>query len=216
MMDLLFCEQDRAALLAAAGPSCATLCPADLLDYVIEDVLGLALVLRPLPGPVLGLCSYDRSLITINTRMVHLVRPKTYLEGLMCSTKAHELAHLRIPHHETEVRDAMRRNQPLDDQVEARREEEADFYAGVFLVPTAALRATPQVAVWSGAAPEAWTSDALWREVVDLAHTFCVTGSLMARRLCHLGLMEKTEDRSLRLLPSGPAVFDSLPAAVSA
>jgi len=199
MLDLVFCEQDRTSLLAAAAPGVAGVRPADVLDDVIEEVLGLSLVTRPLPGRVLGLCYYDRGLITINSRMAQLVRPNTNLEGLTYSTKAHELAHLRWPHHEAEVRDARRRNQPLDPATEARREEEADFYAGIFLVPTADLWAMPQVGDLLSSHPAAWTSDALWQVVLDLASRFRVTGSLMARRLGHLGLVEKSDDRSLRL-----------------
>jgi Zn-dependent peptidase ImmA (M78 family) len=192
MMDLLFCEQDRDRLLAAVAPGVSVL-PADVLDDLIEDVLGLGLVTRPMPDAKLGVTHYDRRCITINSRMSELVRPNTNMEGLLHSTKAHELAHMRLPHHEVEVRAARRQGHFLDPAVEARQEEEANFYAGVFLVPTLSLWAKPRVLQLLEADPAAWTSDALWQTVLDLARSFRVTGSLMARRLIHIGVIEKNE-----------------------
>jgi hypothetical protein len=204
---LIFCEADRTRLLDAVaerrgGPVAIA---ADALDEVIEEVLGVGLVTRPLPGRLLGLCHYDRGCIYINSRLSEIALPNTDLVGLTHSTKAHELAHLRLPHHEAEIRAERRHAQPPDaDQgaAEARREAEADAYAGVFLVPSWALWGMPAVADMLAAqeARHPLASEVLWAWVLGLAQHFQVTGSLMATRLVHLGLLEK-EDRALHLAP---------------
>jgi Zn-dependent peptidase ImmA (M78 family) len=195
-----FCEQDRAQLLAAAAKGRTGFRPADVLEDVVEEVLGLSLVTRPLLGPVLGVFRYERNCITLNSLMAQLVRPNTYIEGLMNSTLAHELAHLRLPHHVAQVWEAKQRNAPWDAATEAQREEEANHYAGIFLVPTEDLFVEPLVLQLQASEPTAWTSDDLWQVVLTLARIFRVTGSLMARRLSHLGVVEQT-DRILRLAP---------------
>jgi Zn-dependent peptidase ImmA (M78 family) len=196
---LLFCETDRIQLLARC--TSVSVRPADVLDDIIEDVLGLGLVTRPMPTRILGHCNYDRSCIAINSRMPELVRPNTDLEGLVHSTKAHELGHVRIPHHEAEVRAAYRQGRPLAPEVAARHEAEADCYASVFLVPTMGLWSMPAVSALLDAQSHShcMASDELWRTVVDLSRAFGVTGSLMARRLRSLGLVEMQPDRQLRL-----------------
>jgi Zn-dependent peptidase ImmA (M78 family) len=195
---LHFCETDRAQLLARCSTPAAR--PADVLDEIIEEVLGLSLVIGPMTTPHLGQFNHDRSCIFINSRMADLVRPNTFIEGLTNSTKAHELAHLRIPQHEHDVRAARRRGEPLSPELEALHEAQADSYAGIFLVPTLALWAMPAVSRLLDAQSQSAVlpSDELWRVVANLARSFAVTGSLMARRLEHLGLVEKYSDRQLR------------------
>ena len=120
------------------------------------------------------------------------------LEGVL----AHELGHVRLKHHEPELRARQRARAaglPPDDAAEARREFEADFYSGVYLCGTAALWAQPEVAELAAAIERghAYTSDALWALSIRLGQRFRVTGSLLATRLTHLGLVEK-HGRTLR------------------
>jgi Zn-dependent peptidase ImmA (M78 family) len=194
-----FCDADRTSLLYQAGAPPDAI-PSHWVDTVIEDVLGFGLATRPLRGKYLGLCEYDRRRIVINSRMAQITLPNTFLEGLAHSTKAHELAHLRFPHHETEVRQAAcHGEQPLKPAV-ALREFEANYYAGVFLVPSHRLAQEPEAETLRQAARHVHplSSDELWAFAVAIGRRYQVTGSLMATRLAHLGLVVK-EERTLRL-----------------
>jgi Zn-dependent peptidase ImmA (M78 family) len=196
---LAFCEADRTALLSRAGaPPDAV--PSSWLDTIIEDVLAIGLATQPLRGKLLGLCDYDRRRIVINSRMAQVTLPNTYLDGLVHSTKAHELAHLRFLYHETEVRQAACHGENPVKRAEELREFEANYYAGVFLVPSDRLAQEPEAGTLREAAqhPHPLSSDELWVMAVAIGRRYQVTGSLMATRLAHLGLVVK-EARTLHL-----------------
>ncbi len=212
---LLFCEHDRIQILSALHErkGAPVAIPADGLEAVIEEVLDIGIAERELPGRLLGIYRYEYGCMYINARMAQIALPNTDLVGLRNSTLAHELGHLRIQHHEPVIR-AHRRlalHGPLPAEAEAVRqtlEWEADFYAGVFLAPTADLWQTPEVETLLGrqAQGETMASDALWQVAVQLAARFRVTPSLMATRLSHLGLVEKHErELSIASLPASVA-----------
>jgi hypothetical protein len=207
---LAFAEADSDHLLALVGVSPDDgPAPADVLDTVIEDGVMYGLLTDEL-GHRLGLCDYERRWIVVNSRLAAITLPNTNLAALALSTKAHELAHVRLPHHrpQLEALDPQARFCPTGaQQTEAarHRELEADVYAGVFLVPSR------QVGRTAGAASlrrhieqgDALSSETLWRMVIAMAADFRVTGALMAHRLHHLGLVVKA-GRVLSLPPGVP------------
>lgn len=201
------CRRDRDELFLACrarlgAPEDFT--PADWLDDILTELLGFDLVEEALPFGQIALCDLDRRCLVLSTRRGQSVRPNTDLAALGNSSKAHELGHVRL--HEEELRQCVRLSppDPLDPE-QARREQEADRYACVFLVPETLLEREPafQRLLQAHRNEESLDSLELWDLTLALASRFGVSGSLMRRLLTEdLGLLELlSEDRSLRVKP---------------
>lgn len=208
---LTFCQADRDALLAAwcaRRGGCTAPPPAFILDELLEDMLGMTVVPRVLETHVLGHCDFDDRQVCYNTRMRQFSLPNTKIEGLVHSTLGHELGHLRLGH-EAELRAD---HDPMTPSMfgtaapsvhlvcgrsvlpaHARREQNADYYAAVFLVPERQLIRLERGAIIEEArrSGRRMASRDLWPMVLELADHFGVTGALMARRMEDLGWLIK-------------------------
>lgn len=215
-----FCRADRDGLLDALAQRRGTVretVPARVLDVIIDQLLDLRLSFEDLEDDVLGLCDFTGRRIFVNRRIAQLSKPNTKIEGVVHSTKAHEIGHVRFPHHLAMIRAELvargtphaaaicRREPPgatlqptwLDDI-----EHQADYYARIFLIPETTLLGLEDAI----ALHEAWMRGAslgaeqLWPRIFRIADVFQVTGSLVARRLAGLGWLLR-EGREIQLAP---------------
>ena len=197
--------------------------PARMLDDILMD-LGYRIVSKPMPDHILGCCDFDRRRILVNTRTSEITMKGTCVAGVVNFTKAHELAHVRFPDHERQLREAAGVSSMLslfeEGPVEPAtmivcnrsgpgqgprpfREEEADFYASQFLVPSEMLAyceaACRIEAAWR--AQQEVPSRRLWADVLAAARHFEVTGTVMQKRLVQRGWIVLSEDRKLSISP---------------
>lgn len=214
-----FCRADRDHLLGEVGRRgglARTPVPAEVLEEILEDVLGMCIIPRAMPDSYIGHFSFDRRVISISTRLAEVSLPNTNVLGLRHSTLAHELGHLRLEHEAVlrhhQEKDTMtlplfgdvaepggiecRRDWKKKGELsplERRLEREANIYASIFLVPENQLvRRVHGSAIrrwWQ--AREAIESDLLWQNVYPLAESFGVTPDLMSWRLVDLGWLAR-------------------------
>jgi len=91
-------------------------------------------------------------------------------------TLAHELGHIRLHAHLLRA-----------GEWEAHWEDEATFYARVFLIPRQLLMKRPETGGLLGA--RLASQDELWEYVLSLAEAFCVSGKFMVHTLDAYGLI---------------------------
>lgn len=72
----MYCRQKRITLTDAPVP-------AEILDDILEDMLGMRVVPKVLGANVLGQCDFDLREIWFNTRMRQFSYPNTKIEGLV-------------------------------------------------------------------------------------------------------------------------------------
>ncbi len=190
--------------------------PASVLDDVIVEMLGYELLESPLPSGQMALLEFDERRITVNSRMHEFVHPRTDMVGLINSTKAHELGHLRLHEQEMnmeldrysgylpfpepgflpEIRQLITYRDEAKELTpdEARREREANTYAALFLVPEAVLFTLPPARRIRRAVNEGreFSVKYLWTLIYKLANWFGVSPSLMKHRLKSLGMIEES------------------------
>ena len=190
------CARDRDQVLTeleALRPQFAGARPCDCLKAAIRTVCGFRVAPRVLFPGQLGLCDFQSKIVYYNANM-SFVNQKTSLEGLVNSSLAHELAHIRL--HSDEIANRYMESRYLAegvvthmDERDFQREREADLYAAIFLVPGRFLvqeKSAQQIYRWHKERKTV-KSPRIWRGVYDLAKRFKVTPSLMRRCLMELG-----------------------------
>lgn len=217
---LAFCRADAEHLLREVCRACGLddAVPAAVLVDVFEVLLKMRVAEEPLEGHQLGRCEFVSGKVLVNQRMREITLPNTKVEGVVNSTLAHELGHVRLGH-ERELRQERdlltqslfevstprivcfrnweRRRMSPEERI---REAHANLYASVFLVPQRQLMSLEEARLIETCWREGreMSSRGLWELVLRLAEVFQVTGALMARRLCDLGWLVQRE-RSLAI-----------------
>ena len=190
------CARDRDRVLAeleALRPQFAGAKPCDCIKAAIRTVCGFRVAPRVLFPGQLGLCDFQSKIVYYNANM-DFVNHQTSPEGLINSSLAHELAHIRL--HSEEIANRYIERRYLAKGVvshlgerDFQREQEADLYAAIFLVPGRFLvreKSAQQLYRWHKQRKTVKASS-IWRRVYDLAKRFKVTPSLMRRCLVELG-----------------------------
>ena len=191
------CARDRDDLFAelyALRPQFAEQRPSKFLKAAIRTVCGFRVAPRVLFPGQLALCDFQSKIVYYNSNLESFVNQKTSLAGLVNSSLAHELGHIRLHTDEMKSRHTESYHFP-DGQVthvdnrDFQREQEADLYAAVFLVPGRFLvqeKSAQQIYKWHK--ERKWVkSPQLWKLVYGLARDFEVTPSLMRRCLMEVG-----------------------------
>jgi hypothetical protein len=191
------CVRDRDLLIEEIRilrPEFAKAQPSKLLRAVLRSICGFRVAPRSLFPGQLALCDFQSKIVHYAAAMKNFVNRETSLEGLINSTLAHELGHIRL--HANEIRNRYTRSFELPgggvihaDGRNVQREQEAELYAAIFLVPKKLLveeHSAKRLYEWHQ--NETWKKPpVIWRLVVKLAAKFEVSPSLMKRCLCELG-----------------------------
>lgn len=166
---------DRDKLCAAASVLTGRRyhCPADALLDVLR-LLGYRLRKGGLPDKVFAQVCPGLREVTLCSALRWKLRHPEAVEAVTVFSLAHELAHVRL--HVPAI---------LAGSVTRFQEEEANRYAGVFLMPSALLQSHPS---WSRFGPDLDSAE-LWQITKALADSCRVSGQAMAIRLSHLGLL---------------------------
>ena len=196
-------SEDRNELLeklAVLYPTLESLRPSEKVELVITDICQFHVVDEPLCKMQLALCDFRSKTVIVNSKMGEDVHHNTNLELLRCSTLAHELGHIRL--HADEIAEGctlqyMGSSGQFSDSRGYQKEREADFYAGIFLVPVEDLLEDRCVQKILGSLKDkrAMNTGALWRILYRLAHRFQVSPTLMKRCLMDLGWLEQGDLR---------------------
>ena len=163
--------------------------PSELVEQVLTDVCHYFISERPLPRGQVALCSVgSRRVVFFNSRLADFVdSEKVNLEALRCTAMAHELGHVRSHQDEMEEGEfiSYQGDGRFRDARAYQKEDEADLYSSVFLVPLELLEAAaPFRELVEARAQERWMgSGQLWLRVYRLAAIFGVTPTLMCRSL---------------------------------
>jgi hypothetical protein len=172
-------------------PDFRELPPAAWVEDLIVSICGFRVCDFPLPRGQLGVCDVANRLVLVNSDMPEFVPRVVDLKALRAATLGHELGHIRW--HADELRSRFvtcygRWNQVQDSRLR-QREEEAELYAAVFMVP-GKLLVGHQVGqeiyqAWRKGDPvRRGRAD---RAVRELARHFGVTRALMRRSLAERG-----------------------------
>jgi hypothetical protein len=178
--------------------------PAHWVEDLIVSMCGFRVNDFPLPKGQLGVCDVANRLVLVNSEMREFVPDGVDLKALRADTLGHELGHIRWHGPELESRFVTKYGrwaQTRDPRLR-QREEEADLYAAVFLVPGDMLVRHPRGRQIYGAwkAQERVRQDLLGEAVKELAAHFGVTTALMKRSLAERGWVTTANRRlSLRL-----------------
>ena len=192
--------QDRDELLERLYeryPQLRGLYPSALVENVITDVCHYYISERPLPKGQVALCSVgSRHVVYFNSRLADFVdSEKVNLEALRCTAMAHELGHVRSHQDEMEEGEfiSYQEDGRFRDARSYQKEDEADLYSSVFLVPLELLeKAGPfREMVEARAKERPVGSGMLWAKVYKLAAAFGVTPTLMCRSLETYGWIVK-------------------------
>lgn len=134
--------QDRNRLLEAVCeiyPRFSGRSPAELVADVIFDVCHWAIVHNDLGFHQRAYCDFSSRRVFVNSNLSKIAkRLKVDLTALKRTTLGHELGHIRLHQAEMEQRDFRSHLGPgmgYDDSRSYQRENEAELYAAVFLVP---------------------------------------------------------------------------------
>lgn len=164
------------------------LVPADIIDDVIEQVVGFRLVICKLTPDRLGETDFDQIIVRINEDPRKGLKYKNAdLYGLSASTKGHELGHIQCGH-ERYVRH-LQAGRVLPRTVETSIDLQAEVYSQTFLMPEEMIRSCPEVEMLRHSGSHLGVKD-IWRVVIyPLAHRFKVTPSNMKSRLKALEIL---------------------------
>lgn len=198
---LRHCEQDREDLLCRLADMFGLesgILPSAIVEDVLVDVCGYSLLESSLSDKQLAFCDLVQQRVVVSLRISEAAaakEPRTL--ALRRSTLAHELGHIRLHQDEVQSRSFLSCEGPGAGYSHPRRfqmENEAEFYAAVFLVPRDRLGEHKAVQAMMKAIREkrTWSSRYLWRAVYELARRFEVTPTLMVRSLSQYGLLKKT------------------------
>lgn len=163
--------------------------PSELVQNVITDVCHYFISERPLPRGQMALCSVgSRRVIYLNSRLSEFVaQGQVNLVWLVAFVLCHELGHVRVHQDEMEEGEfiSYQEDGRFRDARAYQKEDEADLYAAVFLVPLELLEAAPpfQELVEARAQERSLGSGMLWAKVYKLCAIFGVPPTLMCRSL---------------------------------
>lgn len=162
--------------------------PADIIDDVIEEIVGFRLIICKLAPNRLGETDFDQGVVRINEDPRKGLKFKNAkLEGLIASTKGHELGHVRCGHEEY-VRH-LQVGRVIPRTVEASIDLQAEAYSQIFLMPEEMIFSSPEVVLMRRFRSNLEVRD-LWREIIyPLAGRFKVTPSNMKSRLKSLEII---------------------------
>lgn len=182
-------------------PELEGLQPAEIVEDILLDVCQFAVFDEPLPVGQLALCDMGQQIVIVNSEMERFVKGKVDLQALRRTTLAHELGHVVLHQEEINQRTFRSFHHGQGGFVDTRafqKEEEANFFAGVFLVPKASLRADRAVQNLLMAREERrqLAPSTLLKTIYRLASVLKVTPTLMKRCLIQRGWLERTKSRS--------------------
>lgn len=162
--------------------------PADIIDDVIEAVVGFRIVICKLAPDRLGETDFDQNIVRINEDPRKGLKYKNAdLNGLSASTKGHELGHIRC-RHERYVRH-LQVGRVLPRTVKTSMDLQAEAYSQTFLMPEEMILSCPEVEMLRQFGSQLEVKD-IWREVIyPLARRFKVTPSNMKSRLKALKIL---------------------------
>lgn len=188
--------------------------PSELVADVIFDVCDWGVATYELHPKQYAYCDFSSKRIFINSKLGQLAKRLRVEEvNLRRTTLGHELGHIRLHSSEMENRDFrayLGPNMGYDDSRSQQRENEAELYAAIFLVPEAMLQrvAAEQIVLLKDAPRigEERELKALDRQLDglnrDLALRFGVTPNLMSRSLVAYDLISRA-----RVSNRNPDVF---------
>ena len=177
--------------------------PAHWVEDLIVSMCGFRVNDFPLPRGQLGVCDVANRLVLVNSEMHAFVPDNKDLKAIRADTLGHELGHIRWHADELEslfVTRYGRWAQTRDPRL-LQREQEANLYAAVFLVPGEMLLRHPRGRQIYGA----WKSqqrvrqDLLGEAVKEIAADFGVTIELMRRSLAERGWVSMAKNKRLSI-----------------
>lgn len=183
------CRRDRNELFQAYRerfPESGHLLPAQIVRDVIRDICDYGIEERPLPKGQSALCDFRIRRIKLNSRSKSFVKSEGVDDILAWqrSILAHELGHVRLHTDEVEEQvfiSSSNLADGFDDPRFFQKENEADLYAAVFMVPVELLAkcrlATARREQFQNADEVA--SPELWDFVEEMARFFGTTRDLM-------------------------------------
>ena len=166
---------------------------------IVEDVIifcGFGVVDEPLPRYQLALCDMGQRLVLVNSQMGRFVHKWTNLKVLRQVTLAHELGHVVL--HWSEIGERVYRSYVEDSRFEDSRtyqkENEADLFGRLFLVPSTDLLQQKEVQQIQIAFEERrdLSSEAVASFIKRLATRFKVNPTTIKSRLADLGWLQHT------------------------
>lgn len=188
-------------------PRLRGLYPAELVENVLTDVCLYFIQERPLPRGQMALCSVATRRVLFNSKISEFVDSKRVdLLALRRCTMAHELGHVRLHQDEMDQSEfiSFQGNGHFRDSRAYQKEEEADLYAQVFLVPLKLLEKTVpfRTLLDARAQGRAMSSGKIWVKVYQLSTIFRVTPTLMCRSLQSYGWIakERSQEHGLHRL----------------
>lgn len=179
--------------------------PSELVADIIFDVCDWGVATYELHPKQYAYCDFSSKRIFINSKLGQLARRLRVEEvSLRRATLGHELGHIRLHSSEMENRDFrayLGPNMGYDDSRSRQRENEAELYAAVFLVPEPMLQrlAADQIVLLKdttqiGDETELKTLDRQLEGLNrELAHKFGVTPNLMSRSLAAYDLITRAQ-----------------------
>jgi len=182
--------------LALLYPRSEKALPSENVEAVLTDVCGFHVVDEPLARGQLALCDFSSRTVIVNSELEANFKDDSGFELLRRSTLAHELGHIRLHTEEIEEGCTLHYYGSSGRFIDSRsfqKEREADFYAGIFLVPVEALLQEKSVQTLLKNKQERvfMKSSVLWKMVYRLAHLFQVSPSFMKQCFLALGWLEQ-------------------------
>ena len=203
------CRKDRDELIERIEicyPEFAGQPPSVWVEDLICSLCGFRVDEYPLPLGQLGVCDIANRMVLTNSEMNRFVDPKVNLKALRNSTLAHELGHIRLHQYELESQfiSLYSRWQKDQDSRLLQRENEADLYAAVFLVPGRMFVANPRGAeIYSTWKNQRTVKPGRLRYLImTAANDFGVTYTLMRRSLEERGwILPYSQTKALAIAP---------------
>jgi Zn-dependent peptidase ImmA (M78 family) len=187
-------------------PRLAGRLPAELVADIIFDVCDWGVATYHLNPKQYAYCDFSSKRIFINSKLTQMAKKlKVDAARLQRTTLAHELGHIRLHADEMENRDFrsyLGPNMGYDDSRAMQRENEAELYAAVFLVPWKILQGLDQAILLREAAQADDTKELkrLNGQLVaineELAERFGVIPNLMSRSLEAYDLIDRSPTRN--------------------
>jgi hypothetical protein len=192
-----WCRSDRDLLIEKMMrryPQFRGLPPSAWIADLIPALCGFRVADHPLPRGQLGLCDMANRLVLVNSQMKSFVHRSVDLAALHACVLGHELGHIQMHQGELERQfvSSYGRWEAVEDGRTMQREQEAELYASVFMVPRELLRLQPMTRVILQACRGEGKLSSLQLKdgIAELAKAFGVTRALMTRSLEARGWVE--------------------------
>ena len=201
MLRLCGAERDRLIRQVVRRlPELDGLSPAEMVEDILLDVCQFSVFDEPLPVGQLAICDMGQQVVIVNSEMDRFVKEKVNLLALRRTTLAHELGHVILHQEEINQRTFRSFHHGLQGFVDTRafqKEEEANFFSAVFLVPMERLKLTTAFKALERARLEErpLKSGHLWKTVYQLCEIFGTTPTLMCRSLRIYGWLQQKPSR---------------------